>query len=283
MATSDQIDNLAANLTHACVIWKITARDGLVWARCETSRPLVFNGVTYYPAEVESTKLLRKYGLEPNSTDMAGVFDDVITLADVEGGRWKKARVRTEIIVDYRDLALGCVDAQEGFSGCVSKIDNYSFKLEFLSNPALLNQEIGELTSPTDRNRTLDDLGVNVAAFTYAATVKSVTDRRKFKVDFVQPEDNWFQYGKALWLTGANSTTPGMEIKSSTTTDNGTRTEIELYLPMRGNVVVNDTLSLVAGYNGTRDQARDKFNAAINGQFEPDAPGINALYTYPQD
>ena len=51
---------------------------------------------------------------------------------------------------------------------------------------------------------------------------------------------------------------------------------------MRSTIAIGDTLNLIAGYDGTREQARDKFDAAEAFNGEPDLPGLSTVLTYPQ-
>jgi hypothetical protein len=67
-----------------------------------------------------------------------------------------------------------------------------------------------------------------------------------------------------------------MEIKDNIGND------IELQLPMMSDIAISDTVSLLAGYDGSRTQARDKFSAAENMSAEPDLPGLKAILRYPE-
>lgn len=272
MTSAAMIDHLGSNVTFLIEIWKMVARDGTIAAYAAHQRNITFNAQLYTSAPIEPTRFTRKLGLEPDDAELTGVFD-VITEADIRGGRWKRARITKEII-NYLDTSMGSVAKQVGFAGKFT-LENNQFTVEFQSVSSLLGQEIGDLTSPTDRNRTLDDLGVTVAMFTFARAVTASADRRHFTVNGTAKPDNYFQYGKVTFSSGANNGR-SMEIKLNAGND------IELYLPMLSNIAIGDAVSLVAGYDGTRDAARDKFSAAINMQAEPDLPGINQVYTYPE-
>ena len=67
-----------------------------------------------------------------------------------------------------------------------------------------------------------------------------------------------------------------MEIKGST------GNVIELQLPLRSTIAIGDNCSLVAGYNSTREQARDKFGAMVNFNGEVDLPGVKGIVKYPE-
>jgi uncharacterized phage protein (TIGR02218 family) len=272
MTSSAMIDHLGSNVTFCCDVVKTVARDGTIAAHASHTRNITFNAQLYSAAPIDIAQFTKKIGLEPDDAEMIGVFD-VITEADIRGGRWKRARITKEI-VNYLDLSMGSATKQVGFAGKFT-LENNQFTVEFQSVSSLLGQEIGELTSPTDRNRTLDDLGVTVATFTFARTVTASADRRHFTVNGTAKADNYFQYGKVTFSSGANNGR-SMEIKSNTGND------VELYLPMLSNIGIGDTVSLVAGYDGTREMCRDKFGAVINFDGECDLPGLTQIYTYPE-
>ncbi|HZT61014.1 MAG TPA: DUF2163 domain-containing protein [Pyrinomonadaceae bacterium] len=273
--TATQKDLLKSNCTFVCQIWKMTTKDGLTVAFCSHTRKLIVGSVTYLPASpFDPARVSAKVGLKPDSAETVGVLDDVVTEADIQGGRWSGARIYTAFVVDYRDTSQGVVAERNGFVGKIS-IRGEQYTFEFLSLSQALSQQIGEVTSPTDRNRKPEDLGVSMAAFTFAATVTSVTDRSTFAVGLSPAKaDHYFQYGRAEWQTGANA---GLKMEVKDNTGNA----ITLTLPMRSNIATGDTLYLIAGYDGSREAARDKFAAAINFNGEPDLPGMNKVLKYP--
>lgn len=283
IATSaGMIDALASNPLYLCPVWKIVSRDGLVAAYCVHSRPTVgrgfnpvslftFGGVTYKPAPVQSTRDMHKLGLTPNSTQLIGVFDDVITRADVEGGRWRLAKIVYEY-VNYLDLSLGSTGKMVGIAGKWEVNDPYT--VDFMSNASQLTQQIGETTSPTDRNSF--PAGLKKSAWTTTRNVVSSADRRHLVIDGAVPADDYYQYGVLMFSTGDNSKTPGMEIKGNV------GSTIELMLPMPDNIVAGNIVTLLAGYDGTKLQARDKFSDMENFDGEPDLPGMKQVFSYPE-
>jgi len=251
----------------------MTARSGIVAAYAAHTRDLLFESVTYKAAPVEPTRSTRKVGLEADGAEISGVFDDIITEAGIVGGQWRMARIQKEI-VNFTDLSMDSCWKQVGFVG-ETLIRNGTWSFEFQSLAELLSQQIGDLTSPIDRRRRLSELGIDIAAFTHAATVTAVTNRMEFTTGVVQTDD-YFRYGLAVWLTGANAGLE-MEIKDNT------GALIELQLPMRSSIVIGDTLQLIRGYDGTRDSAKLLGAEVVYGmQAEPDLPGLRKVLTYPQ-
>lgn len=284
MSISDELkDHRFSNVTFCCPIWKMAAKDGTVAAYCAHTRQLVFDSVTYKVSSVESTRPMEKIGLQPNSVEVTGIFDDIVTRANLEAGKWSGAFMRYEE-VNYLDLTMGSTGIIEGTVGKVAALNEIAYKLEFLSKSDALQQLLGELTSPVDRNAF--PAGVDVEDYTFAAEITNVTSNRKFKVDHVPViaapyKENYFRYGVVRFTSGANIGQE-MEVKISTTTDTNTKTEIEVQLPFSGVIAIGDDVELIAGYDGSRDQLRDKFGDMEDGNMEPDLPGMKAVLRYPE-
>lgn len=272
MASAAMIDHLGSNATFLCELIKFVARDGTVAARCSHTQNLTFNSILYTAAPLEPSQMTRKMGLEADSAEIVGVFDDGITEANVRAGKWRGARMTKEI-VNYLDLTMGSVSKQVGFAGTFF-ISGDRFTVEFLSLSSLLNQEIGDLTSPLDRRRRLSELGINITSYTHARTVASFVDRRNFTVNGTAQADGYFKNGVALFTGGGNANIE-MEIK------NNVGNVIELQLPMPYNIAASDAVTLYRGYLQTRDDAK-VVGAMLDFEAEPDMPGINQLITYPQ-
>jgi uncharacterized phage protein (TIGR02218 family) len=274
------LEALQANCTFVLgdPIIKITSRGGTIAAYAPHTRYITIDGQLYSPYyPVDAARPSAKVGLQPDSGEFVAPFDDVITSADIKAKVWRGARVYTAYaILNQLGVLVGVVQEREWFVGRV-KPRGSMFTMELLSKSQALRQQIGAVTSPIDRNRTPEQLGVNMASFTHAATVTGVTNRRVFTTGVVQADVGgvpWFMYGRAEWLTGNNADL-SMEIETNATG------VITLQLPMPADIQIGDTLNLIAGYDGTREQARDKFNAAEAMDCEPDLPGLQKVLTYP--
>jgi uncharacterized phage protein (TIGR02218 family) len=280
MTTAEMKDHLAGNVTTLCTIVKLTRTDGLVVAYASHSRPITFNSVTYNPSTIELTTPTVSVGLEPNTYQIQGAFDDYITKKDVEDGLWRGAEVLREV-VNYFDLTMLSTDIIRGYVGKATP-NGGAFVIDVNSISVKLGQAVGDIVQSTDRRRRLDEVLSDISSYTHAGTVKSVTSNRKFKIDYVQPSANYFRYGLIQWASGAND---GLEaqIKSSTTTDSGTRTEIELQKSMPNAVAVNDVGGFIMGYDGARASATALGVEAIESfDAEPDMMPTDTLIQYPQ-
>lgn len=256
------------------------ATDGTRASYAGHTRNLTFNSLTYTAAPVEPSRFSLTLGLDANHVELFGVLDDTVTEPGIQGGKWKNAKITFEYIA--YDPATGAASAT--VTGSVGKmkgqagkftLNNGTFRVEFRSLSDLLSQEIGELTSPIDRNRRPEDLGVSMTSFTHARTVTAVTNRMVFTVGGTAQANDYFKYGRAEFTSGANSGLK-MEIKSSA------GNVITLQLPMRSDIAIGNNVTLIAGYDGSIEQARDKFGAAINFNGEPTLPGLKAIIKYPE-
>lgn len=270
------LDHLAGNITFLAPLWKMTAKDGTVAAFIASTRSLTFASVAYTAAPVEPTTFNQSLGVaKANHVELFGVFDTVVTEGDVQGGRWKNADIVFEY-VNYLDLTMGSVGKMKGKAGRFT-IDNGTFRVELRSLSDLLGQEIGEYTSPVDRNRSLVDLvGAGaIGTYTFARSVTAVTSRSVFTVGGGTFASDYLAYGKVTFTSGANNGR-AMEIKSNV------GNLITLHLPMLSDIAIGNNVSLIAGYDGSVEQARDKFGAAENVNAEPFLPGIKGIIKYPE-
>jgi len=278
--SASMTNHLASNVTFIIPIWTMLATDGTRASYCAHTRPITYNSLPYTAAPVEPSRFSQTLGLDANHVELFGVLDDVVTEQDIQGGKWKNAKVTYEMIAydpatgAASATVIGSVGKMKGQAGKFT-INNGTFRLEFRSLSDLLSQEIGELTSPMARNRQLSDLVSDVAPYTFARTITAFTDRRNFTVNGTAQINDYFKYGKVTWTSGANNGR-SMEIKASV------GNVIELQLPMLSDIAIGNTVSLVAGFDGSREQARDKFSAMENFNGEPDLPGLKAVLVYPE-
>ena len=261
----------------------MTAVDTTVAAYCAHTRGLTFSSVNYTAAPVEATQFTQTLGVNSaNHVELFGVFDTVVTEQDIQGGKWKNAKIVFEYVAydpatgAIHPTVVGSVGKMKGQTGRFT-INNGTFRVEFRSLSDLLGQEIGALTSPISRQRNLVDLvgSGSIGTYTSARTVTAFVDRRNFTVNGTVQANDYFKYGKVTFTSGANNGR-AMEIKASV------GNVIELVLPMLSDIAIGNNVSMIAGWDGSREQARDKFGAAENIDAEPDLPGLKAVLQYPE-
>src|SRR5262245_13938673 len=86
---------LAADGTTLCVCWKLTRADGLVFGATDHDVAVVFDGMTYEPANGLAGAVFQSSAeLAPGHALAEGAISaDFITDADLDAGLWDRARV----------------------------------------------------------------------------------------------------------------------------------------------------------------------------------------------
>jgi uncharacterized phage protein (TIGR02218 family) len=205
-----------------------------------------------------------------DNLDVEGILDAAsITEADIMAGKYDFAEIEI-FMVNVTDLTQGIITHRRGWLGEVS-VKNGQFVAEVRGLAQKLQQNIGEIFSPTCRAVFGDArCKANLASFTFAGTVNTVTSRQVFISTALTQAAGYFSGGEVQWLTGANAGRR-MEIKEFS------NTQITLVLPMPNNVTVGDTFNAIAGCDKTIATCIAKFNNAVNFRGEPYVPGMDKM------
>jgi hypothetical protein len=134
------------------------------------------------------------------------------------------------------------------------------------SEPAW-NTTIGGTTT----DNTVTWVTMNALVMTGSVTAK--TSNQVFADSTITEVNNFWQFGKIVWTSGANNGYQ-MEIKSQLAT------VIELYLPMVNTVAVGDTFTIYAGCDLSKAHCKDKFANIYNMRAEPDKPSSTLLTNF---
>ena len=102
-------------------------------------------------------------------------------------------------------------------------------------------------------------------AFALTGSVTAKTSNQVFADSSITEANQFWQFGKIVWLTGANQGYT-MEIKDQTAT------VLTLYFPMINTVSVGDTFTIYAGCAKDKATCKTKFGNIYNMQAEPDKP-----------
>ena len=263
--------HLLGEVTTLATCWKITRTDGVIKTYTDCDIDIVYAGDTYLsivgftPSSIES-----KDDFSVDNVDVQGVLrTGYLTAPDLMAGLYDFAEV--EIFqVNYRDLTQDRMKLRRGKLGEV-RIQRDMFTAELRGLSELMQQHIGQLFSPSCR-AILGDARckVNMASFTFAATVNSVTSSMIFTANALTQAAGYFTGGEVRWLTGANA---GLkrEIKEFV------NKQIVLALPMPYAIANGDTFNALAGCDKIFSTCKAKFNNVVNFRGEPDVPGTDAI------
>lgn len=264
--------HLSGEVTQLATCWKITRQDAVVMGFTDHSADLTIGGVTYQAAlGYTPTDITTSADLAVDNLEVRGILDSPsITEADLMAGVWDHAEVEIFEVI-YSDLTAGTRPLRRGRLGEIA-LGRSQFTAELRGLSQALTRTIGELYSPTCRA----DLGdarcaKNLTAFTFAATVSTLTDNRQFTAAALTQADGYFDSGKLTWTGGLNDGL-SMEVKTYTVG------AIILQLPMPYSIQAGDGFSVVAGCQKRFiEDCRDKFDNVLNNRAEPHVPGIDKL------
>ncbi len=270
-ASANLTAHIASEVTTLAVCWKLTLVDSTVMGFTDHTSDLTVSSQLYKAATGFSpTSIETKDKFAVDNLDIAGILDATsITEVDIMAGKYDFAEIEI-FMVNVADLSQGIILHRRGWLGEVS-LKNGQFIAEVRGLAQKLSQNIVELYSPTCR-AVLGDTRckVNLASFTFAGTVDTVTSRQVFISNALTQAAGYFSGGEVMWLTGANAGRR-MEIKEFS------NKQVTLVLPMPNNIATGDTFNAIAGCGKTFNTCFTKFTNAVNFRGEPHVPGTDKM------
>lgn len=282
---SEMPQELAAHLesgsTTLCHCWALTRADGVALGFTDHDEPLAFEGIAFRAESGMSALALQQTtGLSVDNTEALGALSDAaIREADIEAGRYDGAEVRAWL-VNWQNTAQRVLV----FRGHIGEIrrSGGAFEAELRGLADVLNQPSGRVYQKPC-GAVLGDraCGVNLDApgFSVELALAETEERRIFR--FREPvgfEPGWFRFGTLTPVSGAAAGLRGIVKRDYA---KGGFRVIELWHPLRAQVLPGDGVRLEAGCDKQPDTCRFKFANFLNYQGFPDIPGDDWSYTDP--
>ncbi len=274
--------HLATGLTTVCQCWAITRRDGVVLGFTDHDRPLQFGGMDFRAdSGLSARALVQGTGLAVDNSEAMGVLKDAsLTEAEIEAGRFDGAEVMVWL-VNWQRVS----DRQVRFRGTIGEIRRGAgaFHAELRGLTEALNQPQGRVYQRMcsavlgDQSCRFD---LTDAAFSAELSAKAIEGAQVFR--FAAQSNfapRWFERGQLHVLTGVGAGLSGV-IKHDQTDATGLRV-IELWEPIRADLVQGDRLRLEAGCDKRAETCRFKFNNMLNFRGFPFVPGEDWLVSVP--
>jgi len=265
--------HFATGVSTTCRAWALMRRDGVVMGFTDHDRALAFEGVEFRPETGMSARAVAaSTGLAVNNTEALGALSDgAISAADIEAGRYDGAGVRAWI-VNWQDVSQRIVI----FGGTIGDIRRAggAFEAELRGLTDALNVPLGRGFQKScsavlgDADCTFD---LETPGYVSERVAEEVAENRMFRfADMRGFDEDWFRHGMLKVQSGAAQGLQGM-IKR----DRMERAErvIELWHPLRAEVLPGDALRIEAGCDKRRETCRIKFDNLLNFQGFPDIPG----------
>jgi uncharacterized phage protein (TIGR02218 family) len=276
--------HLQGNLLTLAICVKLTRADGTVLAFTSHDRNLVVSAVTYEAASAVSASALRQeLGSGVDNLDLIGLLQsDAITETDMRAGLYDNAALLI-FVVNWADLSMGSVVLLSGRIGQITITDG-QYVAEMRSLSQFLQQQMGELTSPTCRVKTLGDArcapgglfadGATVAGdYTFSRSVDTVTSNQVFAMASDGKATDYYTYGSITGTSGAND---GLSREIKRHTHVGTTAALELMEEFPFDVQVGDGFDLVRGCRRRLSDCQ-AFSNAVNFRAEPRITGTDEL------
>ncbi|MCH2078089.1 MAG: DUF2163 domain-containing protein [Rhodobacteraceae bacterium] len=270
--------HLAQGLTTLARAWRLVRPDGKEFGFTDHDEPLNFEDLRYEAnGGLTATALLQTSGLSIDNSEALGALSDArITEADINAGLYDGAEV-IAWLVNWADVSERKM-LFRGFVGEIRRGDG-AFTAELRGLTEALNEPQGRTYLKTCSELGLE--GVDLAAPGYRAelAVEEIEGRRLLRfADLPGFDPDWFERGRLDVLTGAAKGLWGA-IKWDRQTDAGR--EIELWMPLRGDLQPGDLVRLEVGADGTLATTQLKFDNAVNFTGFPYIPGEDWLSAVP--
>lgn len=281
------VTHLGLEVTTVAKCWKLVRTDGTILRFTSHDVAVTIPGDGKYSSTEGFTgsAIENKADLTVDNLDIQGIFNsDAITLQDLRAGLYDYADVFI-FLVNWQSPSDGILKMRRGKLGEVTSSPQGWFMVELRGMTQLLQQQIVELYGPTCRADLFDSrCAISSSSYMCTGHVTSVTDSMDIVIaldttpssPFYMAQDGWFQYGVLQWLTGQNAGR-GIDVKSWAHTAG----DLGLYLPSGYPIQVGDTFNLWPGCDKTRATCKTKFSNLVNMRAEPDLPGNDAAFIYP--
>lgn len=254
---------------RVCRYVKLSLVDGSIIGITDHETPIMVDGLECQPSpNLNAIQMLQTQGTQVNTQKIFSTwFEDIFDMDSLKAG-----------LYDDADLEVGWVGWNTSsllsmviFSGKIGEItfNDEGLTVEALDDMKLLEDNFGR-TYTTHDPYTFGDpqFGLDESAYTESGVVDYVlSNRLKFKASgsgFNSHPNAWFTFGKLTFTSGPNQGWSGEVKVHEVNTDINIGTSIELFLPTPFPMSVGDTFEVVAGYDGSFAQSRDKFNNIVN-------------------
>jgi uncharacterized phage protein (TIGR02218 family) len=268
---------LASGVTTLAHVWRVTRRDGEVFAFTDHDERLAFDDLVCEPmAGVSVGAIEKSLGLGVDTASIAGsLSSEAITEEDLARGLWDGARVDL-YRVDWSAPALRV----HLFAGRIGEVRRGAqvFEAELRGPQAQLNVPVGRVFS-----RFCDaDLGdarcaknIEAPAFKGEGVVLEALASGAFRVSGLEAfAEGWFARGKLTWAAGGESEVASHRVE-------GANAVLELLDAPGVALEVGAAFTVYAGCDKRIETCRAKFANSLNFRGFPHMPGNDAAQAGP--
>jgi len=270
--------HLDGEVTTLCSCWKVIRLDGEVFAFTDHDQDLTIDSLLY-----ESQHGYNRTAIESNSDfsvdnlDVTGFLDsEKITDEELRAGLFDRATVEI-FFVNWKDLSQGILKVRKGWFGEVTLGQNGLFTTEVRGLSQALGHNFIELFTPECKTDFCSPLcKLNIADYEQPATITATNSNDTFRLDagVIVPAQGFI--GGTVRFTSGDNTGNVLEIIDY---DDATK-EVAMFTPFPYSPEIGDTVVIASGCDKRRDTCVTYGNV-VNMRAEPDVPGQDELYDYP--
>ncbi len=267
----------AQETTTLATLWKVTRRDGTVYAFTDHDEKIQFESIDYLPTSVYDAGTVKtSSAMNVDDVSLSGLLAvDAVTAADIEAGLWDGALV--EIMeVNYADLTMGANVLRYGEVGEIQR-NGAQYLVELRGLMQYLQNVIGRIVTPQcDADLGDTRCGVDLEALRVTGTVTTGAATRTFTASAMAQAADYFTYGVVTW-TGGDNAGLSMEVKQHQAGG-----VFALQLDMPNTIDPGDTFTVVPGCNkiGRTGDCKLKFDNLVNFRGFEDVPGQDKVLIY---
>ncbi|WIY24227.1 DUF2163 domain-containing protein [Parasedimentitalea psychrophila] len=274
--------HVQGGLTTLCRTWAISRTDGVVLGFTDHDQSLAFDGYSFKAGTgLTALALQQSTGLSVDNSEVIGGLSDVsVREADINAGRFDGAEVRCWL-VNWADVSVRWLM----FRGSVGQLRRAggAFHAELRGLSEALNRPLGRVYQKPC-TAVLGDYACRFAldtpGYSEQLPAEQVARGQEYRwQDLAGFEPGWFARGQLEVLSGAARGLRGV-IKQDRSEASGR--VIELWQPIRAEVLPGDMLRLQAGCDKRMQTCRLKFNNLINNQGFADIPGEDWVMSVPK-
>ncbi len=273
----DLAARLASGVTTLAHVWRLTRRDGEVFAFTDHDRPLVFDDLTCEPnVSLAAGAIEKSVGLNVDSASISGALSsEAITENDLARGLWDGARVDL-FRIDWTEPSLR-VHLFAAHLGEVKR-GAQAFEAELRGLQAALNVPVGRVFSrfcDADVGDARCGIDLDAPAYRGDGVVSAVLANGAFRAEGLEAfAEGWFTRGRLVWNEGGESEIAVHRIE-------GGDAVLELIDPPGSALSIGATFVVYAGCDKRFTTCRAKFANKLNFRGFPHMPGNDAVQAGP--
>lgn len=268
-------------VVHRAIGLTVSRPDGVVFRFTSFQKKVKIGLTVYTPGlGLTSSQISSSLGMSVNDLQVSGPVDGSVSSSEISdddllAGKWENSFYEF-FAFNPKDPSRGIEEITSGTFGKISK-GVIAFTVELRDLLQYYQVTLGEVSTPTCRVQKLGDARclVNLAPFTFAASVTAITSRSVFGASALIQGDNYFRFGELLWASGANIGLKG-EVKIFVAGG-----VVGLQFPVPHNIAPGDAFTIIAGCDRSLAMCRDKFANVVNMVAEPHKPTGDQLMRGP--